>query len=70
MPLALTIAHIESQPEIDDAREVLAEYLVSMGNAEAIHQSLGFSYVDAPADCPDRFKPVVAFMKRDLKRAT
>jgi hypothetical protein len=39
---------------------------ISMRNAHAIYRSLGFGLVDAPADFPERFKPSVVFMERDL----
>ena len=43
--------------------------VISMRSAHAIYRSLGFGFVDAPADFPERFKPVILFMERDLSRA-
>lgn len=47
------------------ARIVLDSH-ISMRNAHAIYRALGFRDVDAPADFPERFKPVVVFMENDL----
>ena len=39
---------------------------VSMRSAHAIYLAAGFRFVDAPADFPERFRPVVIFMERQL----
>jgi len=56
---------------IDEARAIgyqrmILDSHISMRNAHAIYRSLGFGFVDPPADFPERFKPVVVFMERDL----
>ena len=56
---------------IDEARSIgykqmILDSHISMGSAHAIYRSLGFGLVDAPADFPDRFKPVIVFMECDL----
>jgi putative acetyltransferase len=60
---------------LDDARSIGYERVVldshiSMRGAHAIYRSFGFTVVEAPADFPERFKPVVVFMECDLTRAT
>jgi GNAT superfamily N-acetyltransferase len=57
---------------VDEARAMGYERMVldshiSMRSAHAIYQSLGFTFVDAPPDFPERFRPVVVFMARDLQ---
>jgi GNAT superfamily N-acetyltransferase len=56
---------------IDEARAIGYERMmldshISMRSAHTIYRSLGFGFVDAPADFPERFKSVVVFMERDL----
>jgi carbonic anhydrase len=56
---------VSAAGEIGYERMILDSH-ISMRGAHAIYQSLGFVFVDAPADFPERFKPVVVFMARDL----
>lgn len=56
---------VEEARAIGYERMVLDSH-VSMRGAHAIYRSLGFTVVEAPADFPKRFKPVVVFMECDL----
>jgi putative acetyltransferase len=52
---------------MDEARalgytRMILDSHISMRGAHAIYQSLGFTFVDPPADFPERFRSVVVFM--------
>ena len=56
---------------LDEARtigyeRVILDSHISMKSAHAIYRALGFRPMDAPADFPERFRPVVVFMEMDL----
>jgi len=62
------------QRAVDDARSIgydriILDSHISMTSAHAIYRSLGFRVVTAPADFPERFKPVVVFMENELRPA-
>jgi GNAT superfamily N-acetyltransferase len=50
-------------------RRIVLDSHISMTRAHSLYRAAGFSFVDPPADFPDRFKPVVVFMECALDGA-
>jgi len=56
---------------VDEARssgytDMVLDSHISMTSAHRIYREFGFEQVQAPADFPERLKPVVVFMRADL----
>lgn len=47
-------------------QRIILDSHISMKKAHAIYKAVGFRYVEAPDDFPERLKPVAVFMRLDL----
>jgi len=60
------VERLVAEARVSGYRHLVLDSHVSMTRAHDLYRGVGFRDVPAPADFPERFRPVVVFMELDL----